>query len=75
MRAPFADYNSPVVAVSMADRGIKAAPAVLDRAGVPADDVGTVITGNMTQSSFDAYVLPLCCRAMSACIPACRSKG
>jgi hypothetical protein len=24
---------------------------VLDRAGVPADDVGTVITGNMTQSS------------------------
>jgi acetyl-CoA C-acetyltransferase len=58
VRTPFADYNGPLAAVSPTDLGIKAARAVLDRAGVPADDVGTVITGNMTQSSFDAYMLP-----------------
>jgi hypothetical protein len=58
VRTPFADYNSPLAAVSMTDLGIKAARAVLDRAGTSADDVGTVITGNMTQSSFDAYMLP-----------------
>jgi acetyl-CoA C-acetyltransferase len=58
VRTPFADYNGPLAAVSPTDLGIKAARAVLDRAGVSADDVGTVITGNMTQSSFDAYMLP-----------------
>jgi acetyl-CoA C-acetyltransferase len=58
VRTPFADYNGPFAAVSPTDLGIKAARAVLDRSGVPADDIGTVITGNMTQSSFDAYMLP-----------------
>ncbi len=58
VRTPFADYNGPLAAVSPTDLGIKAARAVLERAGVPAGDVGTVITGNMTQSSFDAYMLP-----------------
>jgi acetyl-CoA C-acetyltransferase len=58
VRTPFADYNGPLAAVSPTDLGIKAARAALDRAGVPAEDVGTVITGNMTQSSFDAYMLP-----------------
>jgi acetyl-CoA C-acetyltransferase len=58
VRTPFADYNGPLAQVSPTDLGIKVARAVLDRAGVPADDVGTVITGNMTQSSFDAYMLP-----------------
>jgi acetyl-CoA C-acetyltransferase len=51
-RSPTTTARSPT------DLGIKAARAVLDRAGVPADDVGTVITGNMTQSSFDTYMLP-----------------
>jgi len=58
VRTPFADYNGPFAAVSPTDLGIKAARAVLDRANVPADEVGTVITGNMTQASFDAYMLP-----------------
>jgi len=58
VRTPFADYNGPLSAVSPTDLGIKAARAILDRAGVPPEDVGTVITGNMTQSSFDAYMLP-----------------
>jgi acetyl-CoA C-acetyltransferase len=58
VRTPFADYNGPLAQVSPTDLGIKAARAVLDRAGVPADDIGTVVTGNMTQASFDAYMLP-----------------
>jgi acetyl-CoA C-acetyltransferase len=58
VRTPFADYNGPLAQVSPTDLGIKVARAVLDRAGVSGDDVGTVITGNMTQASFDAYMLP-----------------
>ncbi len=58
VRTPFADYNGPLSAVSPTDLGIKAARAILDRAGVAPEDVGTVIAGNMTQSSFDAYMLP-----------------
>lgn len=57
-RTPFVDYNGPLALVSPTDLGIKAARAVLDRASVPPEDVGTVIAGNMTQSSFDAYMLP-----------------
>jgi acetyl-CoA C-acetyltransferase len=57
-RTPFIDYNGALAQVSPTDLGIKAARAVLERASVPANDVGTVITGNMTQSSFDAYILP-----------------
>jgi acetyl-CoA C-acetyltransferase len=58
VRTPFVDYNGALAQVSPTDLGIKAARAVLARAAVPANDVGTVITGNMTQSSFDAYMLP-----------------
>ncbi len=58
VRTPFADYNGPLAGVSPIDLGIKAARAVLARAGVAADDVGTVIAGNMAQASFDAYMLP-----------------
>lgn len=58
VRTPFVDYNGALAPVSPTDLGIKAARAVLDRAAVPADDVGTVVAGNMTQSSFDAYMLP-----------------
>jgi acetyl-CoA C-acetyltransferase len=57
-RTPFADYNGPLAQVSPTDLGIKAARAVLDRAEVHADDVGTVIAGNMAQASFDAFMLP-----------------
>ncbi|WP_448191313.1 thiolase family protein [Azospirillum sp. sgz301742] len=58
VRTPFADYNGTLRDVSPTDLGIKAARAVLARTGVPADAVGTVIAGNMAQSSFDAYYLP-----------------
>lgn len=57
-RTPFVDYNGALASVSPTDLGIKAARAALERAGVPADDVGQTIAGNMAQASFDAYVLP-----------------
>ena len=58
MRTPFADLNGPLSQVSPIDLGIKAARAAIARAGVPADDIGTVITGSMAQASFDAFMLP-----------------
>jgi acetyl-CoA C-acetyltransferase len=58
VRTPFADYLGALSAVSPTDLGIYAARALFRRSGVPASDVGTVIAGNMAQSSFDAYYLP-----------------
>jgi acetyl-CoA C-acetyltransferase len=58
IRTPFADYNGPLAAVSPIDLGIKAARAALAHADVDPGEVGTVVTGNMAQASFDAYMLP-----------------
>ncbi len=58
VRTPFADYCGALAGVSPTDLGIKTARAVLARAGVPPTHVGQVITGNMAQASFDAYMLP-----------------
>jgi acetyl-CoA C-acetyltransferase len=58
VRTPFVDYNGALAQISPIDLGIKAARAVFARAEVPPEDVGTVITGNMAQASFDAYLLP-----------------
>src|SRR5256885_5413185 len=58
VRTPFVDYNGALAAISPIDLGIKAAREVFARSGVSPDDVGTVITGNMAQASFDAYRLP-----------------
>jgi acetyl-CoA C-acetyltransferase len=44
--------------VSTIDMGIKVAREVFKRSGVPATDVGAVITGNMAQTCFDVYVQP-----------------
>jgi acetyl-CoA C-acetyltransferase len=57
-RTPFVDYNGPLALVSAIDLGIKAARGAFERAGVPADDTGTVIAGSVAQGSFDAYFLP-----------------
>src|ERR1700722_773635 len=57
-RTPFADLNGPFSLVSPIDLGIKAGRAALEKAGVPAGDIGTVITGSMAQASFDAYMIP-----------------
>src|SRR5436305_1703582 len=58
VRTPFVDYNGSLAAISPIDLGIKAAREVFARSGALPDDVGTVITGNMAQASFDAYLTP-----------------
>ena len=58
VRTPVADYNGALANVSPIDLGIKAARDLFARTGVPPADVGTVITGNMAQASFDAFMLP-----------------
>src|SRR5215471_11708973 len=58
VRTPFVDYNGALAQISPIDLGIKAAREVFARAKVSPEDVGTVITGNMAQASFDAYLLP-----------------
>src|SRR5882672_5217977 len=58
VRTPFVDYNGGLAQISPIDLGIKAAREVFARSGASPDDVGTVITGNMAQASFDAYMLP-----------------
>ena len=59
VRTPFADYTGAFSEISPIDLGIKAARAVLDRAGVDPAAVGTVIAGSVAQARrFDAYMLP-----------------
>jgi len=58
VRTPFADYNAALGLVSPTDLGIKVARTIFQRTSVPAQDVNLVVTGNMAQASFDAYVLP-----------------
>ena len=58
VRTPFVDYNGALAQISPIDLGIKAAREVFARTGLSPEDVGTVITGNMAQASFDAYMLP-----------------
>lgn len=58
VRTPMVDYCGAFGALSPTDMGIKAARAVIERAGVPAADVDSVITGSMAQADFDAFVLP-----------------
>lgn len=58
IRTPFADFNGALALVSPTDLGIKAARELFKRAQLPPEDVGSVITGNMAQTSFDVYCLP-----------------
>ena len=58
VRTPMVDYCGPLGHVSPTDMGIKVARAVLEKSGVPATDVNSVITGSMAQADFDAFVLP-----------------
>ena len=58
VRTPFVDYTGAFAEVSPIDLGIKAARAVVERAGVDPADIGTTIAGSMAQASFDAYMTP-----------------
>jgi acetyl-CoA C-acetyltransferase len=58
VRTPMVDYCGALGHVSPTDLGIKAARAVLQRAGVSADHIDSVIAGNMAPGDFDQFVLP-----------------
>ena len=58
LRTPMADYCGAFSHVSPTDLGIKAARAVLRRSGVPAADIGSVITGSMAPGDCYQYMLP-----------------
>jgi len=57
-RTPFADYGSVLRDTNPIDLGIFAARAVLERSGITARDVQSVVAGNVAQSGFDAYYVP-----------------
>lgn len=58
VRTPFADYTGALSLVSPIDMGIKVAREAFAKAKLSPEDVGIVVTGNMAQASFDAYMLP-----------------
>ena len=58
VRTPMVDYCGALGHISPTDLGIKAAREALARAGVPASDIGSVITGNMAPGDFDQFFLP-----------------
>jgi acetyl-CoA C-acetyltransferase len=58
VRTPMVDYCGALGHISPTDLGIKAAREALKRAGVPATDIGSVITGNMAPGDFDQFFLP-----------------
>ncbi|SFV05665.1 thiolase family protein [Pseudoduganella namucuonensis] len=58
VRTPMVDYCSHFGGVSPTDLGIKVAREVFQRSGVPASDIGSVITGNMAPGDYFQFVLP-----------------
>ena len=58
VRTPFVDYCGALGELSPTDLGIKVARAILERTGVPASDIGSVIAGNMAPGDFDQFFLP-----------------
>ncbi len=57
-RTPFVDYCGAFADLTPTDMGIKAARGALERAGIPATEVQSVITANMAPGDFHAYMLP-----------------
>ncbi|MCB2031074.1 MAG: thiolase family protein [Rhodoferax sp.] len=58
VRTPMVDYCGALGHVSPTDLGIKVAREALARAGIPAADIDSVITGNMAPGDFDQFFLP-----------------
>ena len=58
VRTPMVDYCGALGHISPTDLGIKVAREALQRTGVPATDIGSVITGNMAPGDFDQFFLP-----------------
>ncbi|MES2584539.1 MAG: thiolase family protein [Pseudomonadota bacterium] len=58
VRTPMVDYCGALGHISPTDLGIKAARAALERAGVPGEHIGSVLTGNMAPGDFEQFMLP-----------------
>jgi len=58
LRTPMVDYCGALGHISPTDLGIKAARAVLQRSGVPGEQIESVLTGNMAPGDFDQFFLP-----------------
>ena len=58
VRTPLIDYCGALGGVSPTDMGIKVAREILRRTGTAPTSIESVLTGNMAQASFDAFVLP-----------------
>ncbi|MBL8361445.1 MAG: thiolase family protein [Rubrivivax sp.] len=55
VRTPMVDYQGAFADANPIDLGIKAARSVLERAGVDAAQVDSVVTGNMAPGGFDQF--------------------
>ncbi|HMS04356.1 MAG TPA: thiolase family protein [Burkholderiaceae bacterium] len=58
VRTPMVDYCGILGDISPTDLGIKVGREALARAGVPAQAIGSVVTGNMAPGDFDQFFLP-----------------
>ena len=58
VRTPFAEYNGVLGAVSPTDLGIKVAREVIARSGLNAEQVDSVLAGNMAPGDFDQFYVP-----------------
>jgi acetyl-CoA C-acetyltransferase/acetyl-CoA acyltransferase 2 len=56
-RTPFGTFGGALKDLSATDLGVHAAKAALGQAGVPAEDFGHVVVGNVCQTSGDAIYL------------------
>jgi acetyl-CoA C-acetyltransferase len=58
VRTPMVDYNGAFASVNPIDMGIKVAREVLERTGLAATQVDSVLAGNMAPGGFDQFYLP-----------------
>jgi len=55
LRTPQVDYQGAFADANPIDLGIKVARSVIERAGIGADEIDSVITGNMAPGGFDQF--------------------
>ena len=58
IRTPQVDYNAAFADANPIDLGIKAARSVLERTGIAASEVDSVLAGNMAPGGFDQFYVP-----------------
>jgi len=58
VRTPQVDYQGAFADANPIDLGIKVARSVLERTGVAASEIDSVIAGNMAPGGFDQFYVP-----------------